>query len=367
MNPYNRKKTRQIKAGTLSIGGDAPISVQSMTNLPIDDTEGTIRQIKALENAGADIVRLAVLNERAIPCFKKIADSVTIPLVADIHFDYRLAIGAIDAGASKVRINPGNIGEAWKVKEVIKAASENKIPIRIGVNGGSINRKKYSHVTPEALLDSAMENILILEENNFTDMAVSIKSSDIFHTIEANRMLSDIRDYPIHLGLTEAGFGLSCLVQSSIVIGHMLLQGVGDTIRVSMTGDPVQEIEAGKKILESLSLKYTPLKIISCPTCGRTSPDIDLLSIAQKAEEEILLNFEKSLKENNKQITVAVMGCEVNGPGEAKEADFGIAGGRSGYMHIFAKGAVIKKVLISDAVKELLEVISQSMKGSNYL
>lgn len=362
MSQYNRKNTGKIKAGSLYIGGDAPISVQSMTNLPIDNTEGTIGQIKALENAGADIVRLAVLNEKAIPSFKKIADSVTLPLVADIHFDYRLAIAAIDAGASKVRINPGNIGEAWKVKEVIKAASERKIPIRIGVNGGSINRKKYSHVTPEALVDSAMENILILEENNFTDMAVSIKSSDIFHTIEANRILSEMRDYPIHLGLTEAGFGLSSLVQSSIVIGHLLLQGIGDTIRVSMTGDPVEEIHAGKKILESLSLKYSPLKIISCPTCGRTSPDIDLLSIAEKAEEEILLNFEKTLKEKNRHITVAIMGCEVNGPGEAKEADFGLAGGRSGFMHIFARGDVIKKVPVSDAVKELMETISKSLK-----
>lgn len=362
MTTINRRNTKQIKAGTLIIGGNAPISVQSMTNLPIDDTQGTIRQIKALENAGADIVRLAVLNEMAVPCFQKIADAVKVPLVADIHFDYRLAIAAIDAGASKVRINPGNIGDAWKVKEVIKAASEKNIPIRIGVNGGSINRKKYSHVTPEALVDSAMENIEILEENNFTNMAVSIKSSDIFHTIEANRMLADIRDYPIHLGLTEAGFGLSCLVQSSIVIGHMLLQGIGDTIRVSMTGDPVQEIEAGKKILESLSLKYSPLKIISCPTCGRTATDIDLLLIAQKTEEEILLNFEKTLSEKNMHITVAIMGCEVNGPGEAKEADFGIAGGRSGYMHIFAKGEVIKKVLIPDVIKELLEVIAQSIK-----
>jgi (E)-4-hydroxy-3-methylbut-2-enyl-diphosphate synthase len=358
----NRKKTRQIRAGNLLIGGGAPISIQSMTNLPIEDTEGTIRQIKALESAGADIVRLAVLNEDAIPCFKKISDSVSIPLVADIHFDYRLAIGAIDAGASKIRINPGNIGEAWKVKEVVRAASEKNIPIRIGVNGGSINRKKYSHVTPDALVASAMENIHILEENNFTDMAVSIKSSDIFHTIEANRILSDMRDYPIHLGLTEAGFGLSSLVQSSIVIGHLLLQGIGDTIRISMTGDPVEEIFAGKKILESLSLKYSPLKIISCPTCGRTSPDIDLLSIAREAEEKILLNLEKLLIEKKIHISVAIMGCEVNGPGEAKEADFGIAGGRSGFMHIFAKGKVIKKVPVSDAVQELLQAISLSIK-----
>jgi len=363
MNRTVRRKSREIQAGALTIGGDSPISVQSMTNIPIDNIKGTIKQINALENAGADIVRLAVLNEKALPCFKKIAAAVTIPLVADIHFDYRLAIGAIDAGASKVRINPGNIGEAWKVREVVKAASDMGVPIRIGVNGGSINRKKYSHATPEALVDSAIENILILEENNYQDIAVSIKSSDIFHTIEANRIISAMRDYPVHIGLTEAGFGLSCIVQSSIVIGHLLLQGIGDTIRVSMTGDPVQEIYAGKKILESLSLKYSPLKVVSCPTCGRTCPDIDLLSIAESAEKEILLNFEKILTEKNMQITIAVMGCEVNGPGEAKEADFGIAGGRNGSMLIFGKGEIIKKVPAADAVHELLAVISKTLNS----
>ncbi len=358
-----RKKTREIKAGSLTIGGDSPVSVQSMTSIPIDNIEETIGQITALESAGADIVRLAVLNDKALPCFKKIAESVKIPLVADIHFDYRLAIGAIDAGASKVRINPGNIGEAWKVREVVKAADDRGVPIRIGVNGGSINRKKYSHVTPEALVDSAMENINILEENNFTDIVISIKSSDIFHTIEANRIISAMRDYPIHIGLTEAGFGLSCIVQSSIVIGHLLLQGIGDTIRISMTGDPVQEIYAGKKILESLSLKYSPLKVVSCPTCGRTCGDIDLLAIAETVEREILLNFGKILTEKNMQITVAVMGCEVNGPGEAREADFGIAGGRGGSMLIFGKGEIIKKVPASEAVSELLAVISASLSS----
>ena len=358
-----RKRTREIKAGTLTIGGDSPISVQSMTNIPINNIEGTINQINALENSGADIVRLAVLNDQALPFLKKIADEVTIPLVADIHFDYRLAIGAIDAGASKVRINPGNIGEAWKVREVVKAASDRGVPIRIGVNGGSINRKKYSHVTPEALVESAMENINILEENNFTDIVISIKSSDISHTIEANRIISGMRDYPIHIGLTEAGFGLSCIVQSSIVIGHLLLQGIGDTIRVSMTGDPVQEIFAGKKILESLSLKYSPLKVVSCPTCGRTCEDIDLLSIAETVEKEILLNFEKILAEKNMQITVAVMGCEVNGPGEAREADFGIAGSRGGSMLLFGKGEIIKKVPAREAVNELLVLISDALNS----
>jgi len=363
MSTTTRKKTREIKAGSIAIGGNSPVSVQSMTNIPIDNIKGTIEQITALENAGADIVRLAVLNDAALPCFKKITDAATIPLVADIHFDYRLAIGAIDAGASKVRINPGNIGDAWKVKEVVKAASDRGIPIRIGVNGGSINRKKYSHVTPEALVESAMENILILEENNFTDIVISIKSSDIYHTIEANRIISGMRDYPIHIGLTEAGFGFSCIVQSSIVIGHLLLQGIGDTIRVSMTGDPVQEIYAGKKILESLSLKYSPLKVVSCPTCGRTCEDIDLLSIAEAVEKEILLHFEKILTEKNMHITVAVMGCEVNGPGEAKEADFGIAGGRGGSMLLFGKGEIIKKVPAGEAVNELLILISAALES----
>ncbi len=360
MNEYIRRRvSKKIQAGTLSIGGDSPVSVQSMTNIPIEDTDRTISQIKSLESIGADIVRLAIRNEKGIEPLKKIIKSVNIPLVADIHFDYRLAVEAIDAGISKVRINPGNIGEEWKVKEVIKAARERNIPIRIGVNGGSINRKKYSHPTPEALVDSALENIRILEDNDYTNIAVSIKSSDIFATIEANIIMAETRDYPIHVGLTEAGYGLNCTVQSSIVIGHLLLKGIGDTIRVSMTGDPRDEILVGRKILESIDLRFSPIKIISCPTCGRTATDIDLLKIAEKADSELHTNFEKKLRNENRSLTVAVMGCEVNGPGEASEADFGLAGGQNGKMLLFARGEKIKTVNVSDAVDELIKAVNE--------
>lgn len=364
MNGYiKRKKTRKIKVGNIFIGGGSPVSLQSMTNIPVEDVDGNISQIEKLKNSGAEIVRLAIRNENGIKPLAKIIKASHIPLVADIHFDYRLAIAAIDAGISKIRINPGNIGDEWKVKEVVRAASANNVPIRIGVNGGSINRKKYSHVTPESLVDSAMENIRILEDNNFENIVVSIKCSDIFTTIEANRIMSETRDYPLHIGLTEAGYGLSCIVQSSVVTGHLLMQGIGDTIRVSMTGDPVNEVITGRKILESLNLKFSPIRIISCPTCGRTAQDIDLLSIAQETEKELMLKFAGILNTRKEAITVAVMGCEVNGPGEAAEADFGLAGGQNGRMLLFAKGEKIKTVPVKDAVKELVAVISEKIPG----
>jgi (E)-4-hydroxy-3-methylbut-2-enyl-diphosphate synthase len=353
-----RRESKNIRVGNISIGGDSPISIQSMTTIPIEDTEGTIKQITELQKLGADIVRVAIRNEEGINSLKKIIASVKIPLVADIHFDYRLAVAAIKSGISKVRINPGNIGQRWKVEEVILAAQDHNIPIRIGVNGGSINRKKYNHPSPEALVDSAMENIKILEDFEYTNIAVSLKASDLFTTIEANKLFASMRDYPIHIGLTEAGYGLNCTVQSSIAIGHLLLNGIGDTIRVSMTGDPRVEVIVGKKILESLGLRFSPIKIISCPTCGRTATDIDLLQIAKTAEQRLIENFEDSLKKNQKTLTVAIMGCEVNGPGEASEADFGLAGGQRGTMLLFAKGEKKKLVSIEKAVDELIEAIA---------
>lgn len=356
-----RKNTRQVKAGSVAIGGGEPVSLQSMTNIPIEETESNIRQINELENCGVDIVRLAIRNEKSAAHLRTIASAVNIPLVADIHFDYRIAIAAIEAGAAKIRINPGNIGEEWKVREVVAAAKSNGVPIRIGVNGGSINRKKYSHVTAESLVDSAMENIRILEDAGFEDIVVSIKSSDIFSTIDANKLMAETRNYPIHIGLTEAGYGLSCIVQSSLVIGHLLLSGIGDTIRVSMTGNPVNEAVTGRKILESLDLRYTPFRIISCPTCGRTAADIDLLSIAEKVEAELTARFSEKLKVSGKHITVAVMGCEVNGPGEAKEADYGLAGGQNGKMVLFARGEVLRTVAAIDAVEELLREIGSGL------
>jgi len=362
MNSYiQRKKTRKVQIGNLSIGGDSPIVIQSMTNIPIEDVNRNIAQIENLRKNGAGIVRLAVRNEKGIEPLKKIIKASTVPLVADIHFDYRIAVAAIDAGIAKIRINPGNIGDENKVKEVVRAATANNIPIRIGVNGGSINRKKYSHVTPESLVDSAIENIRILEDNNFENIVVSIKCSDIFDTVEANRLMSGLRDYPIHIGLTEAGYGLSCIVQSSIVIGHLLMMGIGDTIRVSMTGDPVNEAVTGTKILESLNLKFSPVRIISCPTCGRTAEDIDLLDIAQTAERELAQKFGETLSRKNEKITVAIMGCEVNGPGEAAEADFGLAGGQNGKMLLFARGERIKTVAVKDAVSELIAAVAEKL------
>ncbi len=356
-----RKNTRQVKAGSLLIGGGAPVSLQSMTNIPVEDAGANIRQIHELEACGVDMVRLAIRTEKSAVSLRTIASEVKIPLVADIHFDYRIAVAAIDAGAAKVRINPGNIGEEWKVREVVAAAKLNGVPIRIGVNGGSINRKKYSHVTAESLVDSALDNIRVLEDSGFEDIVVSIKSSDIFSTIEANKLMAETRSYPIHVGLTEAGYGISCVVQSSIVIGHLLLGGIGDTIRVSMTGNPVNEAIAGRKILESLELRYSPFRIISCPTCGRTARDIDLLSIAEKVESELSARFSEKLKGSGKHITVAVMGCEVNGPGEAKEADFGLAGGQNGKMILFACGEVLRTVTVDDAVDSLLEEIARML------
>jgi len=364
MNNYiNRKKTKKINVGNISIGGDSEIILQSMTNIPIENINENLLQIENLEKHGVKLVRLAVRNENGIKPLSEIIKLSQLPLVADIHFDYKLAIAAIDAGISKIRINPGNIGDEKKVREVVKAASEHNVPIRIGVNGGSINKKKYPHVTPESLVDSAMENILILEDNNFDNIVVSIKCSDIFTTIEANKLMSNLRDYPIHIGLTEAGYGLSCITQSAIVIGHLLMNGIGDTIRVSMTGDPVNEAIVGSKILESLELKFSPIRIISCPTCGRTATDIDILALSQDVERELILKFSEILIKKNERITIAIMGCEVNGPGEASEADFGLAGGQNGKMLLFAKGERIKTILINDAVKELITAISEKLQS----
>ncbi len=354
-----RRETRRIQAGGLPIGGGAPISIQSMTSIPVEDEKGTIGQIGRLAAEGAGLVRVAVRNLDSIPHLKTVIREAGLPLSADIHFDYRLAIAAIEAGISKVRINPGNIGGAERVREVVRAAKERGVPIRIGVNGGSVDRKKYPEVTPESLVESALEHVRILEENDFHDIAVSIKSSDIFQTIEANRIFASRRDYPLHVGLTEAGYGIACVVQSSIAIGHLLLEGIGDTIRVSMTGDPVQEVIVGKRILESLGARFTPVKIISCPTCGRTDPGTDLLALAQEVESALLAGFGARLRELGRTVVVAVMGCEVNGPGEASHADAGLAGGRGGAFLLFAGGERIGKVDRAHAIEALLREIEK--------
>ncbi|MBN2040761.1 MAG: flavodoxin-dependent (E)-4-hydroxy-3-methylbut-2-enyl-diphosphate synthase [Spirochaetes bacterium] len=357
----NRKKTEKVNVRGLEIGGNALVSVQSMTNLPIEDVKGTVKQIQDLVNEGADLVRVAVRNEDSIEYLKEIRKAVDCPLSADVHFNYRIAIEAIKAGIDKVRINPGNIGSAAKVKEVLKAAKDHKVPIRIGVNGGSVDREKFKEVTPATLVESALEHVRILEDNDFHDIVVSIKSSDVFQTIEANTYFSEIRNYPLHLGLTEAGYGVSCTVQSSVAIGHLLLKGIGDTIRVSMTGDPVEEITIGKKILEAAGQRKAYLRIVSCPTCGRTDPSLDLLSITKSVEKELSEKFGGILKGKDKQITIAVMGCEVNGPGEASHADFGVAGGRNGYMTLFSGGNKLKKIKAEEAVIYLIKEIENML------
>lgn len=355
----NKTETRQVNAGGLLIGGGAPVSIQSMTNVPVEDVKGTIRQINELDAAGAQLVRIALRNEEAVSYIPEILKSVKVPVCADIHFNYKIALGAIKAGVHKIRLNPGNIGDEPKVKEVADAASDMGVPVRIGVNGGSVDRKRYGEVTPQTLVASALDHVRILEDCGFYDIVLSIKSSDIFETIEANKLLSKERNYPIHIGLTEAGYGLSCIVQSSIAIGHLLLNGIGDTIRVSMTGNPVDEIASAKRILETLGERFSPVKIISCPTCGRTDPGIDILSLAENAEREIVKRFGQILNFKKRTLHIAIMGCEVNGPGEAKDADAGLAGGRNGSMTLFADGEIIKRVQIDSAIDELMNQIER--------
>jgi (E)-4-hydroxy-3-methylbut-2-enyl-diphosphate synthase len=357
-----RKKTRTITVRGLAIGGNAPVSIQSMTNLPIDDVKGTIRQIEQLNREGADLVRIAVRNEDSIKFLKKIRSVISSPLSADVHFNYKIAIKAIEAGIDKIRINPGNIGSSEKVKEVLKAAKDFSVPVRIGVNAGSVDRKKFSDINALSLVESAMEHVRILEDNDFSDIIVSIKSSDIFQTIEANKLFSRLRDYPLHLGLTEAGYGISCTVQSSIAIGHLLLEGIGDTIRVSMTGDPVDEISVAKKILESAGERKPAIRIIACPTCGRTDPSINLLKLAMTIDKKLNMKFAAALKEKDITLTIAVMGCEVNGPGEASHADVGVAGGRGGSMLLFAHGEKIRKINAKDAVQALVNEINNMLQ-----
>lgn len=351
-----------MKVRGLTIGGGAPVSIQSMTNVPIEDVEATIGQIERLRAAGAELVRLALRNESSLEHLKKIRAAVDMPLSADVHFNHRIALGAIEAGIDKVRINPGNIGDDAKVREVVRAAKERSVPIRIGVNGGSIDRSRYPELNAESLVASAMEHVRILEDNGFHDIVVSIKDSDVRLTVEANRLFAATAPYPLHVGLTEAGYGLSCVVHSSAAIGALLLDGLGDTIRVSMTGDPVEEIAIARKILEAVGLRAAPVRVIACPTCGRTDPSLDLLSIAREAEDEILRRFGEALARSGRGIVVAVMGCEVNGPGEAAHADAGIAGGRGGHMLLFARGKKLRRIRADGAVDALADEVERIIR-----
>ncbi|OHD66691.1 MAG: 4-hydroxy-3-methylbut-2-en-1-yl diphosphate synthase [Spirochaetes bacterium RBG_13_51_14] len=357
-----KKQTRQVRAGDLAIGGGAAVSIQSMTSLPIEQVDDTIAQIIRLKDHGAELVRLALRSVESAEYLKKIIPAVRVPLCADVHFDYRIAVAAIQAGVHKVRINPGTIGSRQGVREVVRAAKDRGVPIRVGVNSGSVDRRKFPHVTPESMVASAMEHVEILEENDFNDIVVSIKSSDIMHTIAANEIFSGQRDYPVHIGLTEAGYGLTCAVQSAVAIGHLLLEGIGDTIRVSMTGDPVDEVIVARKILESVGERKAWIRIISCPTCGRTDTSLDILSLAKEVDAEVTARFESVVKEKGRALTVAVMGCEVNGPGEAREADAGLAGIRDGKMLLFAKGEKVRVVDYHDAVPALIEEIGMILE-----
>ncbi|MDY3929632.1 MAG: flavodoxin-dependent (E)-4-hydroxy-3-methylbut-2-enyl-diphosphate synthase [Clostridia bacterium] len=342
---------REVSVGGVIIGGNAPVSIQSMTNTDTRDIKATVSQILRLEEAGCEIIRCAVPDMEAAQAFKSIKQGIHIPLVADIHFDYRLAIECMKNGADKIRINPGNIGSKERVRMVVEMAKDKGIPIRIGVNGGSLEKdllEKYKAPTAEALVKSAMRHVEILDELNFSDIVISIKTSDVPTTVKAYQMLDKNTDIPVHVGVTEAGTLRTGLIKSSIGIGTLLSQGIGNTIRVSLTADPMEEVYAAKDILKFLGLKKGGVKFISCPTCGRTQ--IDLIKIASQVEEK--------LKNVNKDITVAVMGCAVNGPGEAREADIGIAGGK-GEALIFSHGKIIKKVREDKITEELMAEIER--------
>ncbi len=328
--------TKVVKIGDRVIGGGNPILIQSMTNTKTEDVEATVRQIRELTVAGCDIIRCAVPTPEAALALKKIKEGITIPLVADIHFDYKLAILAMENGADKIRINPGNIGSIDKIKAVVDCAKERNIPIRVGVNSGSLEKEiiaKYGHVTAEGLVESALDKVRIIEEAGYDNLVISIKSSDVNMCIEAHKLIKDKTTHPLHVGITESGTLLGGTVKSSIGLAAILGCGIGDTIRVSLTDDPINEIIVAKHILKTLGLKKGGIEMVSCPTCGRTS--IDLIGLAKQVEN-MLLDYQKL------DIKVAVMGCVVNGPGEAKEADIGIAGGK-GEGVIIKKGEIIKK------------------------
>ena len=345
----DRKITRQIQVGKIKIGGGAPVSVQSMTNTKTDDTKSTVEQIQKLQAAGCDIVRVAVPDMNAAKNLHEIISAVDVPIIADIHFDYKLALESISQGVAALRLNPGNIGGAAHVREVVAAAKEKNIPIRIGVNAGSLSRKllqKYGGPTAEALVESALEHVKILEEENFFDIKISLKAHDVPLTLAAYRLISEKVDYPLHLGITEAGTVNTGVIKSAVGIGALLAEGIGDTIRVSLTGDPVVEVKVANEILKSLGLRNYGATLISCPTCGRTRINLP----------EIAAQVEKKLSGVKKNITVAVMGCVVNGPGEARTADVGIAGA-DGEGIIFRKGELIRKVPESALVEELFKEI----------
>lgn len=331
-----REATKVVHIGNQKIGGENPVLIQSMTNTKTEDIKGTVEQIKRLEAAGCDIIRCAVPTMEAAKAFREIKDQINIPLVADIHFDYRLAIAAIENGADKIRINPGNIGEKERVQAVVDAAKEKNIPVRVGVNSGSLEKhlvEKYHGVTAEGIVESAIDKVKLIESMGYDNLVVSIKSSDVLMCIKAHEIIAKEISYPLHVGITESGTVYSGNIKSSVGLGAILYQGIGNTIRVSLSGDPVEEIKTAKLVLKTLGLRSGGIEVVSCPTCGRTQ--IDLISLANQVEDMV--------KDIPLNIKVAVMGCVVNGPGEAKEADIGIAGGK-GEGLLIKKGEIVRKM-----------------------
>ena len=344
-----RRNTRVIKVGDKLIGGNNPITIQSMTNTITKDVVATISQINRLERAGCDIIRIAISDNEDAKAIDIIKQSINIPIIADIQYDYKLALESIKYGVDGLRINPGNIGSLDKVKQIVDACKDNQISIRIGVNSGSIKKEyldKYDGVNENSMVESALEQIRLLEELDFRDIKISLKSSNVGLSIKSYTKMSEIRNYPLHIGITEAGPGMKGTIKSSVGIGTLLAMGIGDTIRVSLTDNPIEEIKVGREILKSLGLLKGGLELISCPTCGRTK--IDLINIVKKAE--------KMLEGIDKDLKVAIMGCPVNGPGEAREADIGIAGG-NGEGLIFIKGEIVRKVKEEDLLEELIKEI----------
>ena len=350
-----RKNTKEIKVGNVSVGGKSTISVQSMTNTLTTDIEGTINQIKSLENEGADIVRVSCPDKESTSALKEIVKNVSAPIVADIHFHYKRAIEAAEMGASCLRVNPGNIGSQQKVLEVIKAAKNNNCSIRIGVNAGSLDKKileKYKEPCPEALVESAQQNIKLLEDNDFFNFKISVKSSDIFLTVKAYRQLSEICDYPLHLGVTEAGGLFTGSIKSSIGIGQLLMEGIGDTIRVSLSSDPVDEVKAGYEILKSLGIRSRGVNIISCPSCARQAfPVIDTVKI-----------LEKKLAHIKKPINLSIIGCVVNGPGEAAHTEIGLTGGGNDNNLLYLSGIPHTKVPSSEIIEKVVKLVEDKTK-----
>jgi (E)-4-hydroxy-3-methylbut-2-enyl-diphosphate synthase len=351
-----KKLTRQNRIGTILIGGGAPCSVQSMCSTDTRNIAATTQQITALSEAGCELVRCAVLDSDAAEALGTIKAGISIPLIADIHFDYKLALTALKKGVDGLRINPGNIGEKWKVQEVVQAARERSVPIRIGVNAGSLEKElleKFGHPTAEAMVESALRHVRILEELGYDQIKISIKASDVMKTIEAYRLLSQRVDYPLHIGITEAGTTFSGTIKSSVGLGILLSEGIGDTLRVSLTGSPVDEIRVGYGILNALGLRQRGINLVSCPTCGRCQ--IDLVPVAEEVE--------RRLQGVTKPLTVAIMGCVVNGPGEAREADVGVAGGK-GEGLLFRHGKVIRKVPEKDLADALVAEVEQMANES---